>query len=457
MRDGTTAGRRRRAGRRVTGLAIGAALLALAGTTTGAAAAVGAQQTDTALSYTCQFPSGPVHVGVDLVATVPGSGAAGGSIQPTAVTATVTIPGALPDLTQVDAASASLDAQFTMSVTQGGKSSSVAWPNLDAPATPIPADGDVALAATGPVPAIPVGSTGDLTLAAGPVTLVLTTLTADGSATSPAFLPLICTLDPDQNAVVATVSLPSVPVTGTSGTTSTVPTTGGGATPSGTPTPVTGRPAPGTTGGVHPNATAPPVHALVRGYSDVLKLHGAVPLGQGTGPNDIGQMDLTLIGLTVVGGVSHIQYSGVLKMPPSRATFLAFGFMPNTSIMEFDQVGTFLIDAFSGTAIITGQETITIKKADVNGESLAIGDRCMTSAPIDLKLTGEPGKLAYNPVGGGYVDGTTTIPPFTGCGENENLDPLFTGLVSGPGNFVRMEQSKTCPVPPKTCTNTFPD
>jgi hypothetical protein len=440
----------------VTGLAIGAALLALAGTTTGASAAVGAQQTDTVLSYTCQFPSGPVHVGVDLAATVPGSGTASGPIQPTAVTAAVTIPGALPDLTQVDAASASLDAQFTMSVTQGGTSSSVAWPNLDAPSTPIPADGDVALAATGPVPAIPVGSTGDLTLAAGPLTLVLTTLTADGSATSPAFIPLICTLDPDQNAVVATVSLPSVPVTGTSGTTSTVPTTSGGPASSGTPAPVTGKPGVGTVGGVHPNVT-PPIHALVRGYSDVLKLHGAAPMGLGTGPDDIGQMDLTLIKLVIVDGVSHLQYSGVLTMPPSRATFLAFGFMPNTSIMEFDQVGTFLVDAFSGTAIITGQETIRIRKADVNGVPLAIGDNCMTSAPIDLRLTGEPGKLAYNPVGGGYVDGTATIPPFTNCGTNENLDPLFTGLVSGPGNFMRMEQSKTCPVPPKTCTNTFPD
>ena len=37
-----------------------------------------------------------------------------------------------------------------------------------------------------------------------------------------------------------------------------------------------------------------------------------------------------------------------------------------------------------------------------------------------------------------------TIPPFTGCGVSEDLDPLITGLVSGGGNFVKLTQGSIC-------------
>jgi hypothetical protein len=459
MRDGepSVADRRRRARRRVTGLAAGVALLALAATATGAGAAIRAQDTDTTLSYTCQFPSGPVHIGVDLAVTLPQSSSAGGSIQPTDLTATFDVPTALPDFTQVDTASVSLQAQLSVAVTQGDSTSSVSWPGLAAPTTPLPATGDLSLAAVDAVPAIPVGPTGNVSVAVGPLTVVLTTLTADGHATVPATLPLICTLDPNQNAVLATVSLPSVPVTGTSGGTSGVgsgggrgPTLPGGRAPvantGGTP----GRGGPTTGGGVHSNATAPPVYALIRGYSNVQKLHGAVALGPG-------KITLTNTGIATVGGVIHIYYTGLLDLPPAQGTFLAFDFVPNTSMMEFDQVGLFDIDAYAGTAVITGQENIRIYDATINGVKLDVGDRCMTSKPIDLTLTGEPGKHAYNPVAGGYADGTFTIPPFANCGTTENLDPLLTGLVSGPDNFMRMEQSKTCPVSSTTCKPTYPD
>jgi hypothetical protein len=45
---------------------------------------------------------------------------------------------------------------------------------------------------------------------------------------------------------------------------------------------------------------------------------------------------------------------------------------------------------------------------------------------------------------GGFLSGTATIPPFHGCGAGENLDPLFTASLSGPGNYIRITQGPIC-------------
>jgi hypothetical protein len=37
-----------------------------------------------------------------------------------------------------------------------------------------------------------------------------------------------------------------------------------------------------------------------------------------------------------------------------------------------------------------------------------------------------------------------TVPPFTGCGVGENLDPIFNATISGPGNFVKLTQGTLC-------------
>jgi len=61
---------------------------------------------------------------------------------------------------------------------------------------------------------------------------------------------------------------------------------------------------------------------------------------------------------------------------------------------------------------------------------------------------------------GGPLTGMLTIPPFTGCGVTENLDPLLTGSISGSGNFVKLTQGKLCgPSQPKnwTCPPPVPE
>ena len=52
----------------------------------------------------------------------------------------------------------------------------------------------------------------------------------------------------------------------------------------------------------------------------------------------------------------------------------------------------------------------------------------------------------------------TDIPPFTGCGVGEDLDPLLTGLISGKDNYVKMTQGAICDIrTERTCPPAPPE
>jgi hypothetical protein len=84
----------------------------------------------------------------------------------------------------------------------------------------------------------------------------------------------------------------------------------------------------------------------------------------------------------------------------------------------------------------------------VNGVPLRVGAGCRTVRPVRLVLIGKGDNTipprGYTVSTGGPLSGMLTIPPFTGCGVSENLDPLLTGSISGSGNFVKLTQGKLC-------------
>ena len=82
-----------------------------------------------------------------------------------------------------------------------------------------------------------------------------------------------------------------------------------------------------------------------------------------------------------------------------------------------------------------------MEKVLVNGAPLNVGNDCHTVRPFPLVLTGVP---PYSLDDGGVLNGTITVPSFTGCGVGENLDPIFNATVSGPGNFVQLTQGNLC-------------
>lgn len=92
--------------------------------------------------------------------------------------------------------------------------------------------------------------------------------------------------------------------------------------------------------------------------------------------------------------------------------------------------------------------SIRLFDVTVNGEPVDVGPDCRSARPMHVTLTGIgqffPLPTGYNIGRGGPLTGTVTIPPFTGCGVGEDLDPLFTGSISGPGNFLKLTQGRLC-------------
>jgi hypothetical protein len=199
--------------------------------------------------------------------------------------------------------------------------------------------------------------------------------------------------------------------------------------------------------------------AFIEGFSDVRKLGAAALVGPGFG--NIQESKRTIF-TTKPPFYDQLDSSGKLYykpcpgsapqckpidgLPPVRATFLSFGFMPTTATLQITQAGTLNIASVSiNQNLITSQiqslASIRVENVLINGAPLDVGTDCRTVKPFPLVLTGKP---PYSLQSGGVVSGTITVPSFTGCGVGENLDPIFNASVSGPGNYVQLTQGNLC-------------
>jgi hypothetical protein len=119
--------------------------------------------------------------------------------------------------------------------------------------------------------------------------------------------------------------------------------------------------------------------------------------------------------------------------------------------------------------VITVTAAVTLRLSDVtvNGTPLDVGSHCQTTGPLytpgnpvadpdNDRMVLQGGSHPSEPspqwvgdaaiVKGGAVAGYVTIPPFTGCvtPDGDNLDPLLTAAVSGPGNYVKTTVGAVC-------------
>jgi hypothetical protein len=170
-------------------------------------------------------------------------------------------------------------------------------------------------------------------------------------------------------------------------------------------------------------------------------------------------------GRLIAFSTGELYYQGRHELPPVRATFLAFRFVPVTATLTVTELTPIKIRSVSGTTAppypITVHATTTVRirisDVDVNGVPLAIGPHCRPVSSPRLTLIGH-GDNTIPPTGytvatGGPLSGRLTIPAFTDCGVTENLDPLLTGSISGPGNYVLQTQGKLCgPADPQEWT-----
>jgi hypothetical protein len=496
-----------------------AAMLAASGmvasAASGAASPSQPQATTVRLGYVCQLPSGTRPTAVQISATFPANASAGAPIQPTDVKLAVTLPPAgVADLVKRHASAVRASAELTLGVTQGGKSGLVAWPGLAGRETTVPSAGSMTLDASGAVPPLIVDTPGNVSVTAGSLLLALTLRTAGdtspgglrtaggaspspspvpGKAVAPPEVRIACTPAAGQAATLATVVVAGAP-----GQVAASPQQAAAHKPVCPKMPK---------GGYKPNKRfpipKPPAGSVITipsleagcaytgGYADARKLNGAGLITPGVVNLDV---EAKIAYCYPPDGLGHcrkgtnyfqadnygqLSYHGLAEFPPSRTTFLAFGFEPVSATLHLMEIGTLnavAIGAYDTTAppcsaadpcptVVTVSSYLYIRVTNVaiNGVPLNVGADCGT-APFDAIVTGtSASKPPYSVTGGGPVTGTIDIPPFTSCGVGEDLNPLFTASISGPDNDSLLTQGAVCfidgggicnaktgkPVPPK--------
>lgn len=102
-----------------------------------------------------------------------------------------------------------------------------------------------------------------------------------------------------------------------------------------------------------------------------------------------------------------------------------------------------------GVTAVTLELMLRLRDVEVDGVPLDVGDNCRTSKPFTLKLEGhmtlkDGVQVGYTLATGGELTGSVTLPPFSGCGADEDLDNLFTASLSGVPGYVKQVQGAPC-------------
>lgn len=453
------------------------------------------------LAYRCQFPAGPRPVSVTVAGTLPSAAVAGQPIKVSGLRTSLTFPPAVAtELRRLGATRIAGRDVLSVAVADNAKAVTALWPGQARNPAPIPAGRRVRVTFSGRVPPVTADAPGTVTFTAADLNLALTIRTITGLARTPAAIPVTCTLTSRKRAELTSVQVtPAATPPGHSGT---------------------GRPAKGpataTGGGIPPNCTKHIVHggtanpvlgcAYLIGYADVHKLNEAALVGPGPSGNppaallnadtyasDVGCVppEPTTVACVKHGGSIHVyictgadlNYQNQLQFPPARATFLNFGFVPVTAVMQLSQatwpsnhpptenpkcykgiimnkpvklkspIITVFSDANNSLAsqpvVSTGTTylSIHVSQVAVNGVPLPVGPDCGVDHPLKAVLTGRGTNVPYSGYTldlGGPLTGTVTIGRFTHCGVGENLDPLLSASISGPMNFQLITQGTLC-------------
>jgi hypothetical protein len=473
---------------RVRTAAIAAALL-LAGTLT-AAITVAAQASGVdasrnvrlSLDYTCSLPTGTQQVktraSVTIAATFPRAATTGRRIQPTGVRMTVDLPpAAVTALRELGASAVSSTAILSVEASQR-TTTTTNWQGQAPAAQPLPATGGITVEASGRAAPVTVTSRRTVTFTAAGLALALRLTSAAGASGASNSPSPASSASASANSVSpgpspspsssgsaspgpAAIQVACSPVSGRSTTLDAVPVVTAGASH----TSPQRRPKvkiPKGCGDIKVRGDGVAVCGYLTGYSDVKKAYGAALL-QPKRPSkpallniDFAYRHVLKPGKLIAFSTGELYYQGHHELPPVRATFLAFRFVPVTATLEVTELTPISIRSVSGTLAPpyrltvrgTTRVRIQISDVDVNGVPLAIGPHCRPVRSPRLTLIGH-GENTFPPRGytvptGGPLSGELTIPAFTDCGVGQNLDPLLTGSISGPDNYVLMTQGKLC-------------
>ncbi|MET9766176.1 DUF6801 domain-containing protein [Streptomyces sp. NPDC006415] len=491
----------RAAARRPIHWAVGGALVVATALVPSAESAAAEQTSEVALRYACPFPSGPEEVDVVVSAVLPTTARTGEEVRPGEVAVEVTLPPtALARFAGLDAATLSAVARLTVRNTVGDRSADATWQDLTAPPADLPepaggegesegegqgsgqdeGEGELTLTATGDVPSVSFGTPGRATLAPAALALSLSSLTEAGEPTAPPGLDVACEPVPGQETELAAITIRG-------GADPTAPAPGPGESDP-APDPPPTRPAEGLPPTAREKIDAltekrlealeddpgscpieiPPewvmttAETYAAGYANAAKLDGAAALGPAFMKVVLNKRYINDSCASTVDVSSEVDfdYEGRRQLPPTKATFLSYGFMPTTATMTLEQVGppaaihTHTVTntpTYPEETTVTAQLVMRLSDVEVNGVPLDVGPDCRTERPFEQVLKGYG--QSYPPAGylvayGGTLTGYAHIPPFEGCGATEDLDPIFTSAISSPGkkadNYTKMTQAPLC-------------
>jgi hypothetical protein len=423
----------------------------VAGIAADAQDAEAAQAVHAELGYTCAFPSGSTTLPVSVTTTFTPKATAGQALPPVSVRITARLPrGLLVSGPGPGRSSVTGSLVLATVETTGTQSRQVPWATRTPRPVSVPDNAALALTTTGTVQlATPTGP-GVIGFTPSSLTIALRTSQA-GAPASRTPLTADCVLTSGTQTRLAAITI-------TAAKPSPAPSRSG--QPNKHPEPKSKLPK--GCADIKAVGTGTPTCGYITGYSDVAKLIGSALL-QPAAPGkpalaniDFAEAHKFKHTLLIEQSTGELYYKGLHELPPITATFLTFRFIPVTATLHFTELTPIRIISASGTTAPPYPITVTattkvalrVTNVHVNGMPLNVGSGCRTEKPLTLTLIGK-GENTLPPTGytvptGGPLAGKVTVPPFINCGVTENLDPLFTGSISGSGNYVKMTQGKLC-------------
>ncbi|MEV4317250.1 DUF6801 domain-containing protein [Actinocrispum sp. NPDC049592] len=388
------------------------------------------------LTNDCEFPLGGKQViTADFRAQLPDTVAAGQAVTFTDAALKFALPEAMVGALR-EGGVATLEGSAAVGVLSTVSKKTTAM--VEIPKTPLPDKGDLVLDLPAELtPEVKPAKAGTASFTVGPLETLLLPRDAKGEPV-PGAKKVTCTLAEGQDAAFGTVKV-TPPV-------SAKPADQPG---SGAPAPSSRAPQPGPDkkpkkGKARlqddPPLCGDPVDPFgfwtyypLNGHVDVKKLGSGIDFGPGylsaqlntwTDPNS---------------GALCNNLLGDLLWPPAHGKFIVFRFMPTEADVTVTQTAPTqgLLD--NGVFIGGATTDMRMTNVTVNGTPLDAGPKCHTSQPVRIALHSKPEE--WNPFGSpaGFMEADFDIPAFAGCGVGQDLNPLFTGLISGPGNHIRLD------------------
>ncbi|GAA1987235.1 fibronectin type III domain-containing protein [Amycolatopsis minnesotensis] len=155
-------------------------------------------------------------------------------------------------------------------------------------------------------------------------------------------------------------------------------------------------------------------------------LTGKSQLKKLTGPIDLRG------GINAAITLSNGTFDADLALNSASANFTLWGFVPVTAKIEFAPVGKTAGTLKGGVLKSTSSVTVKLPRISIFGFPVSASPSCQTKTPAQIQLQSKPG---FDPLAGGKLTGSYTLPPLQGCGF---VNDIVSGVASGPGNTIEV-------------------